>query len=122
MILSRRKFLTGLLPAAAGGLVLAEELLHPGRVFFLPPRRFTWQVYSDIIFPTPTDLVAEMKRVLARDVANVMDEVAFRTMTEGSLEGAFAELEAKRQAQREAFAKESVGLQWINRIARERTA
>jgi hypothetical protein len=38
LILTRRNFLKAIAPAAIALPVLAEELLHPGRVFFLPPR------------------------------------------------------------------------------------
>lgn len=79
MILTRRNFLRSILPAAAGGLVLAEELLHPGRVFFLPPRNFaiTYDHLARI------DIEAIIKKALAADMAKVIDEAAFRAMSEG---------------------------------------
>jgi len=43
---TRRGFLKALLPTALAVPVLAEELLHPGRVFFLPPHRLSWDVYG----------------------------------------------------------------------------
>ena len=45
MILTRRNFLRAIIPAAAAAPILLEELLHPGRVFFLPPAA-GWRVNS----------------------------------------------------------------------------
>jgi hypothetical protein len=85
MILSRRSFLTSLVPAAAGTLVLAEELIPNGRKIFLPPRRYTWQLSSDIVFPTLCpDIEAIVKRLLARDAMKIMGEIAYMTWSEGS--------------------------------------
>lgn len=36
MGLTRRNFLRAILPAAIGAPILLDEILHPGRVFFLP--------------------------------------------------------------------------------------
>lgn len=84
MILTRRGFLKAIVPAAIGGVVLAEEaLLHPGRVIFLPPRR-TFQNFTIHMSGGHPDIEAIVKRILARDMVKVMDEVAWKTFSQGS--------------------------------------
>lgn len=79
MILTRRNFLRSILPAAVGAPVLLEELLHPGRVFFLPPRNIT--IYGDLSgFP----IEEIIKKALARDMAKFMDNLVFATFSQGS--------------------------------------
>jgi hypothetical protein len=71
VILTRRGFLRGLLPAAVAAPVLLEELLHPGRMFFLPPRNITiYQGYEHLRW--------------ARDIAKMVDELVWRTFNEGA--------------------------------------
>jgi hypothetical protein len=88
MILTRRNFLKGIVPAAAGGLVLAEELLHPGRTFFLPAR-VTYQGFENIIItggPLYGAFAIEdiIKKALARDMVKVIDQAAWKSFNVSS--------------------------------------
>lgn len=87
-MISRRSFFKALVPAAIGGVVLTEELLHPGRVFFLPPRptlaqgtigRYTG--FDWIEYP-PANIEA-MKAAMAKQLADAVDQALYDTMAHG---------------------------------------
>lgn len=90
-MISRRGFLTGLLTAAGAAVVaptLLEELIEPTKTYFLPPRRIVRDVgpytieYDAIGWPNQ-DIEALVKRMLARDLAKHMDELAYKTFNPG---------------------------------------
>jgi hypothetical protein len=71
LLMSRRRFLQTVVPAALVMPVLAEELLHPGRATFLPSAPTLILNQSGQLWDL--DVEAIVKRELSRDMAHAID-------------------------------------------------